>query len=81
MLPIVLNPETVRAGLAGAGEGYVRRAVLLAEAGIEAIPVNLSAALPRLDVLFVAGLDRDAAVILAAEARAVGILVNVEDVP
>ena len=81
MLPILLNPETVRVGLAGAGEGYARRALLLAEAGIEAIPVNLSAALPRLDILFVAGLERDAADLLATEARAVGILVNVEDVP
>jgi len=81
LLPILLNPETVRVGLAGAGEGYARRALLLAEAGIEAIPVNLSAALPRLDILFVAGLERDAADLLATEARAVGILVNVEDVP
>ena len=81
MLPILLNPETVRVGLAGEGEGYARRAKLLAEAGIEAVPVNLSAALPRLDVLFVAGLDRDAAQALAAEAHAVGILVNVEDIP
>ncbi|MEJ0044025.1 MAG: NAD(P)-dependent oxidoreductase [Rhizomicrobium sp.] len=81
MLPILLNPQTVRVGLAGAGEGYVRRAALLAEAAVEAIPVSLSGALPRLDILFIAGLDRDAAEVLASEARAVGILVNVEDVP
>ena len=81
MLPILLNPDTVRVGLAGAGEGHARRAELLAKAGIEPHAVRLSAAPPRLDVLFVAGLDRAASQALANEARAIGILVNVEDVP
>ena len=81
MLPILLNPETVRIGLAGAGDSHVRRAALLAEAGYEPLPVSPTGGLPRLDLLFVAGLDQDSAAALAAEARAIGILVNVEDVP
>ncbi len=81
MLPILLNQDTVRVGLAGAGPGFTRRAALLAEAGIAPIPVIASDVLPRLDILFVAGLERDAAAELARQARAVGILINVEDVP
>jgi precorrin-2 dehydrogenase / sirohydrochlorin ferrochelatase len=81
LLPILLNRETVRAGLAGAGEGLKRRAALLAEAGFEPIPAPVSGPLPRLDILFVAGLPRQASTELARAARAVGILVNVEDVP
>jgi precorrin-2 dehydrogenase len=81
LLPISLNPETVRVGLAGAGEGLARRAALLAEAGIAPVPVSLRGDLPPLNILFVAGLERPAARALADEARAAGILVNVEDVP
>jgi precorrin-2 dehydrogenase/sirohydrochlorin ferrochelatase len=81
LLPITLNPETVRVGLAGAGEGLARRAALLAEAGVAPVSVSLQDALPPLNVLFVAGLERPAARALAGEARAAGILVNVEDVP
>ncbi|HEY0105880.1 MAG TPA: NAD(P)-dependent oxidoreductase [Rhizomicrobium sp.] len=81
MLPILLKSDTVRVGLAGAGDGLARRAALLAEAGFEPVAVIATVPLPRLDILFVAGLDRDAAAALAGEARAIGILVNVEDVP
>jgi precorrin-2 dehydrogenase / sirohydrochlorin ferrochelatase len=81
LLPISLNPETTRVGLAGAGEGLARRAALLAEAGIRPVSVRLEGALPPLSVLFVAGLERPAARALADEARAAGVLVNVEDVP
>ena len=81
MLPVVLNPDTVRIGLAGAGDGLARRAALLAEAGFEPVAVSLSDVLPPLDVLFVAGLERDSAVRLAAMGRVSGVLVNVEDVP
>jgi precorrin-2 dehydrogenase / sirohydrochlorin ferrochelatase len=81
VLPILLNPETVRVGLAGAGDGHARRLALLTEAGIGVIPVSPSGVLPRLDVLFVAGLGPEPSRALAAEARSVGILVNVEDVP
>lgn len=81
MLPILLNEETVRVGLAGAGEGHARRRALLSDAGIEPVPVSPSGVLPRLDVLFIAGLDAAAAKSLADEARAIGILVNAEDQP
>lgn len=81
MLPIVLNHGSVRAGLAGSGQGYSRRADLLADAGIAPVPVAPAAPLPDLDLLFVAGLARDTSTALAKAARAAGILVNVEDVP
>lgn len=74
MLPIAIDPQTVRVGLAGAGEGLARRRALLAEAGVE--PVD-----PPYAVLFIAGLGRAASEGLAREARAEGVLVNVEDLP
>ncbi len=74
MLPIAIDPQTVRVGLAGHGEGMARRRTLLAEAGVE--PVE-----PPHAVLFIAGLDRAASEALAEEARAKGVLVNVEDMP
>ncbi len=81
MLPIVLAREMVQIGLAGSGDGRARRAALLAEAGMEAVPVEGTDQLPRIALLFIAGMDQDAARALAARARAAGILVNVEDVP
>jgi precorrin-2 dehydrogenase/sirohydrochlorin ferrochelatase len=74
VLPIAIDPQTVRVGLAGAGEGLARRRALLAEAGVE--PVD-----PPYAALFIAGLDRTASEGLAREARTKGVLVNVEDVP
>lgn len=81
MLPIVLSDEFSAVGLAGDGEARARRAALLAEAGMHPVSVAPDAPLPRLAVLFVAGLDPAASAALAATARAAGILVNVEDVP
>ena len=84
MLPIVLNPTAITVGLAGGGEGLARRRRLLAEAGIEPVSVTsdcASEALEDLDLLLLAGLDRDTAEALAGQARDCGILVNVEDVP
>jgi precorrin-2 dehydrogenase/sirohydrochlorin ferrochelatase len=83
MLPIILNPVTLRCGLTGQGEALDRRAALLAEAGVEArllplpVPDDL---LAPLQVLFVAGLPEGESRDLAARARARGVLVNVEDV-
>jgi len=74
VLPIAIDPQTVRVGLAGAGEGMARRRALLAEAGVE--PVESPYA-----VLFIAGLDHARSEALARKARAQGVLVNVEDVP
>ncbi|MBV9540491.1 MAG: siroheme synthase [Alphaproteobacteria bacterium] len=81
LLPIILSDEVARVGLAGSGEGYARRAALLAEAGILPVAVPADGPLPKLSVLFVAGLDRDRAEALTRAARASGVLVNVEDVP
>ena len=83
MLPLVLNPHTVRAGLAGQGEALARRAALLAESGVEARLLSADAsdeALAPLQILFVAGLSESEARLLAGRARALGVLVNVEDV-
>jgi len=83
MLPLVLNPVTLRAGLAGQGPERDRRAALLAEAGVEArlLPATVTdEILASLQVLFVAGLPESEARDLAARARAKGVLVNVEDV-
>ncbi len=83
MLPLVLNPANLKAGLAGRGPGRDRRAALLAEAGVEArlLPEPVTDdILGSLQVLFVAGLPESEARDLALRARALGVLVNVEDV-
>ena len=83
MLPLVLNPVNLRAGLAGRGAERDRRAALLADAGVEArlLPDSVSdEILAPLQVLFVAGLPEGEARELALRARALGVLVNVEDV-
>ena len=83
MLPLVLNPLTLKVGLAGRGPERDRRAALLAEAGVEAriLPETVSdEVLGALQVLFVAGLPEGEARELAARARAKNVLVNVEDV-
>ena len=83
MLPLVLNPHTVKVGLAGQGEALARRAALLAEAGVEARLLSADASdavLKPLQLLFVAGLGEGESRHLAARARALGLLVNVEDV-
>jgi precorrin-2 dehydrogenase / sirohydrochlorin ferrochelatase len=83
MLPIILNPHALKAGLIGAGDGLARRAALLAEAGVEArlLPPDAPEdALKCLNLLFVAGLPESESRALAARARALGLLVNVEDV-
>lgn len=81
MLPIVLSDEFASVGLAGEGEGYARRAALLAEAGIKPLSVDPQESLPPVRVLFIAGLDPAASAALTARARAAGILVNAEDLP
>ena len=83
MLPLVLNPSFIKVGLAGQGPARDRRAALLADAGVEArllpetVPDTL---LEGLQLLFVAGLPEGEARDLASRARALGVLVNVEDV-
>ena len=84
MLPIVLDPNMVTAGLAGADAGRERRRAWLAEAGIPAVAIASDApdeALKGLAVLFIAGLSEEQSRALAARARLHGALVNVEDIP
>jgi precorrin-2 dehydrogenase/sirohydrochlorin ferrochelatase len=83
MLPITLNPHFAKAGLIGAGDALQRRAALLADAGVEArlLPPDApDAVLQGLNLLFVAGLPEGESRDLANRARALGLLVNVEDV-
>lgn len=83
MLPLILNPAHVKVGLAGSGAARERRAALLADAGVEVrlLPETvLDAQLEGLQLLFVAGLPESEARDLAGRARALGVLVNVEDV-
>lgn len=83
MLPLVLDPQYIKAGLIGQGTARDRRAALLAEAGVDAIVLAddaPDAALAPLTVLFVAGLGEGQSRHLAVRARALGVLVNVEDI-
>jgi precorrin-2 dehydrogenase/sirohydrochlorin ferrochelatase len=81
VLPIVLVPDSAKIGLAGAGDALARRKDWLAQAGIEPVAVSLDARPAGLRLLFVAGVPLADAERLAGQARAAGILVNVEDVP
>jgi precorrin-2 dehydrogenase/sirohydrochlorin ferrochelatase len=83
MLPLVFDPVHVKTGLAGRGEARDRRAAFLAEAGVEAqlLPEDPSdKLLSSLQILFVAGLPEGETRALATRARALKVLVNVEDV-
>jgi precorrin-2 dehydrogenase / sirohydrochlorin ferrochelatase len=81
VLPITIDPSKVKVGLAGAGEALTRRRAHLIEAGASPIDIRPDDrdALSGLSLLYVAGLERDAAEALAGRARALGALVNVED--
>jgi precorrin-2 dehydrogenase/sirohydrochlorin ferrochelatase len=80
----VLNETAVNIGLVGEGDAFQRRQTMLADAGVT--PKILSSdsdasALKGLKLLFVAGLADAPSERLAKLARALGVLVNVEDVP
>ncbi len=97
MIPLALNPEKLPIGLAGAGVAGARRLAALRAGGVEpvlfthdaalaaqatALPLPPdTAALARLRVLYIAGLEAADYVPLAEAARAARVLVNVEDVP
>ena len=83
MLPIILA-ENARVGLLGEGDALGRRASLLLESGIRAELISTECDESRfsgLKLLFIAGLDEDRSRAMAACARALGVLVNVEDIP
>lgn len=81
MLPIVLNQDAVSVGLIGVGEALARREAMLADAGVAPVFLAEDMPLDGMNVLFVAGLEREPSERLAQRAREQGILVNVEDVP
>jgi precorrin-2 dehydrogenase/sirohydrochlorin ferrochelatase len=83
LLPIVLNEQAVKVGLAGVGEALERRNAALVEAGVTPVQVSLDrlSDLSRLTLLYVAGIPKAEAARLAERAREAGILVNVEDIP
>lgn len=81
MLPIVLDPSKLRAGVAGTGAAADRRLRTLTDAGMTPRHIAQQVEVSALDVLFVAGLDRAASEAWAKAAHALGVLVNVEDVP
>lgn len=84
MLSITLDPARLVIGLCGQGPAFLRRQELLRGAG--ALPHMLpaepdNAALAALDLLWIAGLPEDQATALAGRARALRVLVNLEDRP
>jgi precorrin-2 dehydrogenase/sirohydrochlorin ferrochelatase len=84
MLPVVFNAGAVKVGLIGQGAALARRVALLAGSGVEArlLCADVSdAVLKPLTLLFVAGLAEPDARRLAGRARALGVLVNCEDMP
>ena len=84
MLPLIFQSSALTIGLAGEGEGLTRRQAFLAKAEVRPIAIPTDAAefvLKGLKVLFVTGLSYETSKALAERARAMGVLVNVEDVP
>ncbi|HVE03937.1 MAG TPA: NAD(P)-dependent oxidoreductase [Rhizomicrobium sp.] len=81
MLPIVVSPETVKVGLAGAGDGLLRREAFLLEAGLSPVRIAQGTSLGGIQILFIAGLESRDSAFMAKKARSAGILVNVEDAP
>jgi precorrin-2 dehydrogenase / sirohydrochlorin ferrochelatase len=83
VLPLILDPSKVKIGLAGAGDALAKRKAYLAEAGVTPVTIRPDDrdALSGLSGLYIAGLEHEISATLAGRARALGILVNVEDEP
>jgi len=83
LIPLVLNPLKVVVGLAGQGPAFERRLAFLTDAGAapSIVPDDGGKDLRKLNVLYVAGLERAAAERLSHRARTLGLLVNLEDEP
>jgi precorrin-2 dehydrogenase/sirohydrochlorin ferrochelatase len=84
MLPLVFLPDTPTL-LAGRGPAFAKRRALLHGAGLTRLSVHdglpPTGALDGVRLVFGAGLEPAESEWLAAEARARGITVNIEDVP
>jgi precorrin-2 dehydrogenase / sirohydrochlorin ferrochelatase len=83
MIPLAVNPNFVRIGLAGAGAPAARRLAALRAAGANPVVIapDDTAALAGLQLLYITGLEPAQYLALAEAARAASVLVNVEDVP
>jgi len=81
VLPIVLSPNAGRVGLSGRGPAFENRRQWLVASGVDPEIVSVEGQLSGLKLLFVAGHSEADSSILARKARALDILVNVEDVP
>lgn len=83
MFPIALNLTKIPVLLVGHGELLERRIRFLDEAGATKVTVNSTPTaedISRATIVMVAGLPRVEAAAIAAQARALGKLVNVEDI-
>jgi precorrin-2 dehydrogenase/sirohydrochlorin ferrochelatase len=86
MVPIVLDPKNVRMAVIGQGPAMERRVHQLRNGGADVATYDFAAGqvpseteLAGIQVVFVAGLDADVSAELTQSAKAVGALVNVED--
>ena len=82
MLPIMLNPKSLKFLLLGQGEKMVARAAKLTELGISYksyYPPYIKLNFAEYDVVLIVGLDEDLSGKLYHEAKAERCLVNVED--
>ena len=85
MVPIILDPQNVSFAVIGEGDAMARRVQLLKDGGAQDVVVlsaeeATSTSLADRQVVFIAGLDEASSSKLAAIAKDVGALVNVEDV-
>jgi precorrin-2 dehydrogenase / sirohydrochlorin ferrochelatase len=81
VLPIVLSPKPGSVGLAGAGATLESRRQWLTAAGTSPLLIRPEDELRGLKLLFITGLAKADAELLADRARLAGVLVNVEDEP
>jgi precorrin-2 dehydrogenase/sirohydrochlorin ferrochelatase len=85
LLPVALDLRRLKVAVIGDGPRATRRLRLLRESGandIRALPAEADGrALRDINLVFIADLDAASAHAIATRARAVGALVNVEEVP
>ena len=83
MLPIIIDMTSQKIALIGEGEAFDRRHAMIKSAGGDDILINPKNIedITAGSLLFIAGLSLEEARQMAEAARAVGALVNTEDVP